>query len=236
VAMAAQASKSAVREQVKRALRHTSVEDRAVQSAAICQRLLALPAYATARSVVAYLACPKLREVDTECVVLDVLRRGARLYVPVVRDKESNMHMVHLDALDAVAMVPPFGIREPTARYAAGSVAAGAPRAELLAEVNGTRAAGGHSAAALPDLVALPGLAFDAVGGRLGRGGGYYDKFLHRLKYAAAQAGVPPPPLVGLCFREQLLDEVPVHDHDQDCDWLLTPDATIECATNRKGT
>jgi 5-formyltetrahydrofolate cyclo-ligase len=212
---------------VKRTLRGTTAEDRAAQSAAICERLQALPAYATARSVVAYLAAPRLREVDTAHAVEDVLRRGGRLYVPVVREEAREMAMVHLDSLAAVNEVPPFGIREPTACYNEGEQ----PRAELLAELG---AAGGHTA--LPDLVALPGLAFDAAGGRLGRGGGYYDTFLERLRAAAAAAGVPPPPLVALCFREQLLEAVPMDAHDQRCDWVVTPDVTIECASAQRST
>jgi 5-formyltetrahydrofolate cyclo-ligase len=53
-------------------------------------------------------------------------------------------------------------------------------------------------------LVLVPGLAFTVDGRRLGRGGGHYDRFL-------AQCGAPA---VGVCFAEQLVDELPVERHD----------------------
>ena len=55
------------------------------------------------------------------------------------------------------------------------------------------------------DLIVVPGMAFDAAGHRLGRGKGYYDRFL------AQHPGVPT---IGLCFDFQLLPEVPAEPHD----------------------
>ena len=55
------------------------------------------------------------------------------------------------------------------------------------------------------DLILVPGLAFDAAGHRLGRGRGYYDRFLHRKKH---------PYCVGICFDFQKVAEVPVDEYD----------------------
>ena len=55
------------------------------------------------------------------------------------------------------------------------------------------------------DLVVVPGLAFTADGHRLGYGGGYYDRFL---------ASLPTVPTIGVCFVEQLVDELPIAPHD----------------------
>jgi 5-formyltetrahydrofolate cyclo-ligase len=57
------------------------------------------------------------------------------------------------------------------------------------------------------DLVVAPGLAFDRAGGRLGYGGGYFDAFLPRLR--------PGCPVVGICFAEQIVDEVPAGPADR---------------------
>ena len=54
------------------------------------------------------------------------------------------------------------------------------------------------------DFVVVPGLAFTAGGDRLGYGSGYYDRFLSRVT----------APTVGVCFREQLLDELPITEQD----------------------
>ena len=73
-----------------------------------------------------------------------------------------------------------------------------------------------HTAAAVePDLVFVPLVAFDAEGGRLGQGGGYYDRTL------AALAGKRPI-VVGLAFAGQQVERVPCDPHDQKLDGILT--------------
>ncbi len=54
------------------------------------------------------------------------------------------------------------------------------------------------------DLVIVPGMAFDKNGNRLGRGKGYYDKLLSRIKAHK----------VGLCFDFQMVNSVPTQPHD----------------------
>jgi 5-formyltetrahydrofolate cyclo-ligase len=62
------------------------------------------------------------------------------------------------------------------------------------------------------DLVIVPGLAFTLAGDRLGYGGGYYDRFLPSL---AARS-------VGVCFADQLLDELPMAAHDVRVDTVVS--------------
>ena len=57
------------------------------------------------------------------------------------------------------------------------------------------------------DCAVVPGMAFDREGRRLGRGGGYFDRLLARLAPGVAR--------VGLAFRCQVLDELPIADHDE---------------------
>ena len=63
------------------------------------------------------------------------------------------------------------------------------------------------------DLIVVPGMAFDRRGHRLGRGKGYYDRFL--IKY-------PEVKTIGICFSFQMLDEVPAESHDQVIDEIIT--------------
>lgn len=59
-------------------------------------------------------------------------------------------------------------------------------------------------------LVLVPGLAFDSLGHRLGRGGGYYDRCLALL------CGTPlHPKIIGLCLQQQMVTSVPIESHDQ---------------------
>lgn len=69
------------------------------------------------------------------------------------------------------------------------------------------------------DLLLVPGLAFDIRGGRLGYGGGYYDRYL-------AQTG-PLVPRWGVCFEEQLLNRIPTDSFDVGMNAVATPLRTI---------
>jgi 5-formyltetrahydrofolate cyclo-ligase len=71
-------------------------------------------------------------------------------------------------------------------------------------------------------LVAAPGLAFDRTGNRLGRGRGFYDRFLARARAAGTRLVV-----IGICFSEQLVDEVPRTEADQAVDGVVTDTETI---------
>ncbi len=80
------------------------------------------------------------------------------------------------------------------------------------------------------ELVVMPGLAFDRAGRRLGRGGGYYDKFIAAARRRAEERGWPQPLLVALSFRAQLVGEVPVEAHDARVDAIVTADEVIACS------
>jgi len=62
------------------------------------------------------------------------------------------------------------------------------------------------------DLIVVPGIAFDKKGNRVGFGGGFYDRFL----------GLTTAPKVGLAYDFQLLEDLPIDDHDFKLDFLFT--------------
>jgi len=64
------------------------------------------------------------------------------------------------------------------------------------------------------DLVLVPGVAFDLEGNRLGYGKGFYDRVL----CGAGRPGLS----IGLCFELQMVERLPVEDHDQCLDLLMT--------------
>lgn len=64
------------------------------------------------------------------------------------------------------------------------------------------------------DLIFVPGIAFTRGGGRLGRGAGYYDRFLAREGWRARKIGVG--------FDCQMLDDLPVEAHDHELDSVVT--------------
>ena len=64
------------------------------------------------------------------------------------------------------------------------------------------------------DLVVCPGVAFTADGRRLGRGRGYYDRYLGDPAFRGFR--------VGVCYAHQLVDDLPVEPHDVRMDRVIT--------------
>ncbi|MCW1924316.1 5-formyltetrahydrofolate cyclo-ligase [Luteolibacter arcticus] len=71
------------------------------------------------------------------------------------------------------------------------------------------------------DLFLCPGMAFTRCGKRLGRGKGYYDRALATSHSESLR--------VGVCFREQVLPELPMDPHDLPMHFLATADALASC-------
>ena len=69
------------------------------------------------------------------------------------------------------------------------------------------------------DVIIVPAVAFDKEGNRLGRGGGYYDRFLKKQSHAT---------FIGVGYDFQLVDEVPVRKHDQKMHRIILPSQTIQ--------
>ncbi|MEM9167077.1 MAG: 5-formyltetrahydrofolate cyclo-ligase [Planctomycetota bacterium] len=77
------------------------------------------------------------------------------------------------------------------------------------------------------DLVIVPGLAYTCSGGRLGRGAGFYDRFLARLE--------PSTVRVGLALGVQMREELPTEPTDLPVDWVVTEDGAAPCRTGQHG-
>ena len=153
------------------------------KSAFLAEKLFAHPLYREAPSLYAYLSYNQ--EVRTEPILRRCLADGKRVAVPKVLDDGTRMEFLWLDDLTAVAE----GYCKIPEPIADGPVADD-PRALIL----------------------MPGLAFDREGGRMGYGGGFYDRYL---------ADHPGHPTVALCYGFQLLPHVEMADHDIPVDAVL---------------
>lgn len=75
------------------------------------------------------------------------------------------------------------------------------------------------------DVILLPGLGFDRAGNRLGRGAGFYDRFITALHDAGHR-----PTLIGVCYHAQIVDRVPTEPHDHRVDRVITELGPLEAA------
>lgn len=73
------------------------------------------------------------------------------------------------------------------------------------------------------DLIIVPGVAFDKKGGRLGHGKGYYDRTLKKAIDILK---------IGLCFEFQIVDSIPMEEHDVYIDKIISEKRIIECKKN----
>lgn len=88
---------------------------------------------------------------------------------------------------------------------------------------HGIREAPEVAEAVSPDglgVLLVPGVAFDAHGGRLGRGGGFYDRYLSRAEAAGVRT-------IGVCFACQVVARVPMETHDVAVRMLVTQDGVM---------
>jgi 5-formyltetrahydrofolate cyclo-ligase len=77
------------------------------------------------------------------------------------------------------------------------------------------------------DLVVVPGLAFDAAGHRLGRGGGWFDRTFSRTGRS--------PLLVGYAYEQQIVDLVPSGSTDRGVEWIVTERAARRASAEERG-
>ncbi|MCH2161710.1 MAG: 5-formyltetrahydrofolate cyclo-ligase [Phycisphaerales bacterium] len=179
--------KAGIRRTVQAHLEMLDTDSVAAWSREVSEGLAGEIAALNARTVMAYLAVDG--ELNIDPMIATLLQSGVAVAVPAVAPVGHEMQAVRLDSLDSSSMaVDRFGIRVP------GNPVIMAP--ETL------------------DLVVVPGMAFDPMGHRLGRGAGFYDRFLKSLPEHTIR--------VGACFAVQVLESIPTDSHDVQMDLVIT--------------
>ena len=167
--MAEAADKSAIRHQLREKLVAMSETDRQTKSLAAANFLNVSPEFAAARIVMLYLTAAQ--EMDTAPLALKCWQSGKTVVVPKVSWDQRRMLPVEINSLQTRMTTTGPGVREPVS---------GQP-----IPVN------------LIDLVIVPGMGFTADGHRIGRGMGFYDRFLAQADFIGVSCG--------LGFEEQVL-------------------------------
>ncbi|MBL7221455.1 MAG: 5-formyltetrahydrofolate cyclo-ligase [Phycisphaerae bacterium] len=176
--------KKQIRTEIKAALAAMDPDQAARASSAAAARLIAEREFTDAGSVMIFLPIPG--EIDAVDIARAAWSAGKRVAVPKIR-APGVMDAVEIHSLDKDLAPGAMDILEPTGN-------------EVLA-------------ASELDLIVAPAMAYDRRGNRLGRGGGYYDRFISQADGCL---------VCGLAFDGQLLDELPAEPHDQPVNMLAT--------------
>jgi 5-formyltetrahydrofolate cyclo-ligase len=163
-------------------------------------KLLQLPEYQAAKTVLWYLDCRS--ELRTRQALPNALSSDKRTVVPYCTVDEAGANKLGLWWLQSMdeLIVGKWKILEPP-RERWGEAAKNIPPEEL-------------------DLVIVPGVGFGRDGGRMGNGQGYYDRLLERVR--------PDCPLVALCYESQLFDNLIISPHDVYMDKVVTESAVYQ--------
>ncbi len=174
--MSAQTMKQAIRQRIIADREQLPANLRAQFSGEISQRILQMPVYQAARTVLGYMSFGA--EFVSDSLMQQVLADGKQLLLPKVNRDRNELDLYRVTDLQHDLAPGLWGIREPLLEQCV--------RVDTLEEV---------------DFALLPGVAFGRDGTRLGYGGGFYDKLLahltHRLALVAAAytiqivAGIP---------------------------------------------
>ncbi|MEK6726784.1 MAG: 5-formyltetrahydrofolate cyclo-ligase [Deltaproteobacteria bacterium] len=164
------------------------------KSTVIQKRVLKLPIYQESKTIGLYASFNN--EVSTSVIFDRAVEDGKKVLFPCIRKADGELAFFPVRGLDELELGP-FGIMAPFIRAGMG---------DCLSEA---------------DLLLIPGVSYDLKGGRIGYGGGFYDRTLHKLAKL--------PFIVALAYEFQILDEVPMCAHDIRVDVIVTEKRVIVC-------
>ena len=177
--------KKELRRYIREQKRHFTPQQLGEMSLSIMSSLLSHSQIQKADSVLMYHSLPD--EVDTHSALDKLLAMGKKVLLPkVVGDTEMTIH--EYTGKESLQPSVPYGILEPTTPE--------------LSIIN-----------CQLSIAVVPGMAFDRQGHRLGRGKGYYDRFLSQI---------PNIYKIGVCFPFQMLESIPSESTDVVMDEVIT--------------
>jgi 5-formyltetrahydrofolate cyclo-ligase len=195
------AAKERLRSVARERLASVPPAEREAKSALVAAAVARLDVVRRAERLLFHRALPS--EVATDGMLAAVLSRGQRVFAPRVDGSRLTfLEIGHATRWRRSAL----GILEPEAGEALS-----------LAVTEG-----------LESVLLMPGLAFDERGGRLGRGGGHYDRFLREARRKGGGLAA-----IAMAFELQMVADVPLDAQDELVDWIVTEARVIDIAGRR---
>lgn len=175
--------KAEIRRSMRRQRRDAAPDYIVAASRRIQEAVIALPAFQEARSIGCYMALP--HEVQTRLLIDTAWEQEKRVCCPAMVEDRGRYELIWLNRDDTMR-TGQWNIPEPLSHDRASPMDV--------------------------DVMIVPALAYDRTGGRLGHGGGHFDRIL------GAWSGIK----VGIAFEFQVLDEVPMGSQDIPVDLVVT--------------
>ena len=159
----------------------------------IAENLLNLDIYQSSNNIMLYIATQD--EVQTQKIIESAQRDKKRIFIPLIIRRDN-------------ALLPSLVI-DFKKELIPGILGIYQPRKEFYRIYPPT----------VLDLIIVPGVAFTIQGHRLGRGGGYYDRFLSQLESKTLS--------IALSFEMQILNKIPIDIQDIPVDYIITEERVI---------
>lgn len=187
--------KSRLRSRLKRLRREQTDKDQL--SDQIFSRLTTINEFLQAKTILFYIDVRD--EVRTQQFIRQRLKHSLKVVVPYCdKDDLRLVELRHFNELESGA----YGILEPT-RTLKDDISRSVEPCSI-------------------QMALIPGLGFDAAGGRIGHGRGYYDRLLQSLSDDCMR--------VAIAYDSQIVDVIPLEPHDKRMDVIVTPSQIIRCA------
>ncbi len=162
-------------------------------SSVITNSILSLPFIKSCDTIMLYLDFN--HEVQTNELVTKLLSLNKNVIAPITLQKERELLTHKISNLDSDITIGAYGIREPN-------------KNTPLVDLDSI------------DAIIVPAVAYDKDGYRLGYGGGFYDRFLEKLR--------PDCVKIGAAFELQVFNDVPKEPHDAQLDYIITESRIIK--------
>ena len=162
------------------------------KSAVIQKRVLELPIYQESKTIGLYASFNN--EVSTSILFDKALEDGKKVLFPYIRKADRELAFLPVRGLDELELGQ-FGIMMPPF---------GEGKDDYIGDI---------------ELLVIPGVSYDLKGGRIGYGGGFYDRTLHKLAKL--------PFILALAYEFQVLDELPMLPHDIRVNAVVTEQRVI---------
>ncbi|CAK9298657.1 unnamed protein product [Gordionus sp. m RMFG-2023] len=196
-------SKAVLRKQLKTKILELSKCEKMNQSEFVYNKVLYHPKYKKCTNVAIFLSMPD--EIDTTPILKDIFNTNKKCFIPFYSEVPSKL----------MKMLPIYLWND----YLNLSLTKW--NIKQHSEIQGNESLDIYDKNEELDLMFVPGLAFTNSGLRLGRGKGYYDRYLAYIKQKNITNGVKLPYIIALCYKISILSYIPTDAHDMIVDEII---------------